>query len=121
MGLAVLLAAGTAQAQDTPGSFKAETVGSMQVLCTPDQSTTGGKQAIGFCYGWIEGVGQFYAQLMLDDRFDLEPSICPEGELTREEIRNTFVDWATANPGEADAAALSGLINALKQAHPCPP
>ena len=116
-GLAFLATA--AQADMKPESFEAETVGSLQKLCAADEATTDGKYAIGFCYGWIEGLGQFYEQLVLDKRFDVKPVVCAGKELTREEVRATFVTWANANPNAAGEPALRGLVTALKEKHPC--
>lgn len=116
-GLALVATA--AQGEMKPESFEAETVGEVQQLCAADEATSDGKYALGFCYGWIEGLGQFYEQLLLDERFDVKPVVCAGKELTREEVRATFVTWADANPGAAGEPALRGLVTALKEKHPC--
>lgn len=116
-GLALLATA--AQADMKPETFEAETVGSLQQLCSADEATHDGKYAIGFCYGWIEGAGQFYEQLLLDKRFELEAAVCSEKELTREDARTTFIAWAKANPQSAGEPALDGMFSAMKEAYPC--
>ena len=115
----LVLIVGTAQANVKSEHFEAETVSSMQKLCMADEGTSSGKYAIGFCYGWIEGLGQFYEQLLIDERFDFEPSVCSEKELTREEVRAVFVSWAKAHPADAGRPAFSGLIDAMKEKFPC--
>ena len=116
-GLALI--AGTAQADMKPQTFEAETVSSMQALCSADETTADGKYALGFCYGWIEGLGQFYEQLLIDERFDLKPVLCTDKELTREDVRVTFVDWAKANPKAGNQPALDGIFDAMKEKHAC--
>lgn len=116
-GLALL--ATTAQAQMKHEHFEAETVGALHKLCAADEATSDGKYALGFCYGWIEGAGQFYEQLLLDERFDLKPAVCSDKVLTREDARTTFVAWAEANPEAAGEPALAGMFNAMKEAYPC--
>jgi len=117
IGLGLLASA--AQAQLQPDTFRAETVGSMHKLCSADESTPDGKYAIGFCYGWLEGLGQFYEQLLIDERFDLEPAVCAGKELTREEVRATFVKWIEANPESKERPALDGIFSAMKETYPC--
>lgn len=113
------LAASTAQAQMKHEHFEAETVGALHKLCAADEATSDGKYALGFCYGWIEGAGQFYEQLLLDKRFDIQRAVCSEKELTREDARATFTAWAEANPQSANEPALRGMFNAMKESYPC--
>lgn len=116
-GLALI--AVTAQAEITRETFDAETVASLHELCSADETTSAGKYAVGFCYGWIEGVGQFYEQLVSDSRFEFKSVVCTAGELTREEVRASFVNWAKANPQSAGRPALDGIFSALKETYPC--
>jgi hypothetical protein len=120
MIVAALLLSGPAQAQVMPEDFNAETVASLQKLCSVSMTDQpNAAYAIGFCYGWLEGAGQFYQQLFLDPRFKLKPLVCSGGELTREQARTTFLDWATAHPTEGMRPALSGVIAAMTEKFPC--
>lgn len=115
----LLLLATTAHAGVSVQNFEAETVGSMHQLCIADENVADGKYALGFCYGWIEGLGQFYEQLLVDERFDLEPAVCADSTLSREDVRLIFVNWAAAHPNAAEEPALEGIIQAMKEKYPC--
>ncbi len=119
LAVGLALVAGTAMADVKPETFKAETVASMYRLCSADETTTAGKYAVGFCYGWIEGVGQFYEELLIDKRFNLKATVCTDPDLTREEVRETFVNWADANPDSGSRPALDGIVRAMKENYPC--
>lgn len=116
--MAALLAV-PAQAQVTRDDFSARTVADLHKLCAAADADRSHAYAIGFCYGWLEGAGQFYEEMFLDPRFELRPLVCNAEELTREQARTIFVDWARANPGEAGRPALSGVITAMKEQYPC--
>lgn len=122
VALAATMAGGTAAPAQTPiagDDYALETVASALRLCGADESAPGGAYAIGFCYGWLEGVGQMYEAIVLDPRFELNKVACPPRELTREEVRVLFVDWARANPADAATAPLVGLVKSAKEAYPC--
>jgi hypothetical protein len=117
---ALALGATTAQAAEVKNEhFEATNVASVVKLCSADQATEAGKYAIGFCYGWIEGLEQFYAALLRDERFDVQPAVCPGRVVSREETRQIFLDWAAANPGMGNLDPLEGLIRASKEKFPC--
>ena len=117
---AALLVAGNAGAAELArADFEGETVGSIVKLCTASEDTDVGKYAIGFCYGWIEGLDQFYDALLADERFDVQPVACPVSEPSREETRDAFVRWAKADPARMNMPALEGMIRAVKDTYPC--
>ncbi|MDT8345453.1 MAG: Rap1a/Tai family immunity protein [Thermohalobaculum sp.] len=116
---ATLAASGAAAAEPGVEDFEAVTVASMARLCAADQGTEIGKYAVGFCYGWIEGVEQFYAALLGDERFDVKPVACPGRVVTREETRKIFIDWATANPDAGNLEPLDGIVRAVRATFPC--
>jgi hypothetical protein len=117
---AALLVAGNAGAAElVRADFEGETVGSIVKLCTASEDTDDGKYAIGFCYGWIEGLDQFYDALLADERFDVQPVACPVSEPSREETRDAFVRWAKADPARMKMPALEGMIHAAKETFPC--
>jgi Rap1a immunity proteins len=116
----VLLFAGNAGAAGLEkADFKGETVGSIVKLCTASEDTNAGKYAIGFCYGWLEGLEQFYDALLADERFAVKPVACPATELTRAETRDAFVSWAKADPARMNMPALEGILSAAKETYPC--
>ncbi len=118
--VAALLVAGNSSAAELVRvDFEGETVGSIVKLCTASEDTDVGKYAIGFCYGWIEGLDQFYDALLADERFNVKPVACPVTELSREETRDAFVRWAEADPAKMKMPALEGMIRAAKETFPC--
>ncbi|GAB5469757.1 MAG: hypothetical protein Kilf2KO_27870 [Rhodospirillales bacterium] len=123
--LAGLLAAAAfmalpAQAAEITGDdFKAEDVASIVKLCSSAEGVAMSQYATGFCYGWIAGIDQFYDALVADPRFGISPSVCVDDEVSREEARKIFLEWATSNPSSASMPALSGLIEAMKAKFPC--
>jgi hypothetical protein len=122
LALAAGLAAGPgahAQAPIAGEHYALETVASALRLCAANESAPGGAYAIGFCYGWLEGVGQMYEAVVLNPSFDLKRLACPPREQTREEMRVIFVAWAQANPAEAASSPLVGLAKSVKEAFPC--
>ena len=119
LAVGLALVASAARADLERSDFMAESVGAIYDLCTADESTSDGKYAIGYCYGWIVGVGQVYEQLLIDERFDLDPVICSKTELTWQDVRATFVAWAEANPKALGEPALSGIFDAMEEQYPC--
>jgi len=119
LALITLLAMPASAAEVTEADFRAETVGSLTKLCSASESTEIGKYAIGFCYGWIEGIEQFYDELVADERFEVQPTICPGREVPREETREILVAWSAANPSLMNIAPLDALIRAGRAKFPC--
>jgi hypothetical protein len=117
---AALLVAGNASATElVRADFEGETVASIVKLCTASEDTDAGKYAIGFCYGWIEGLEQFYDALLVDERFNVKPVACPVAKLSREETRDFFVRWAGTDSEKMKMLALDGIILASKETYPC--
>ena len=117
--VALLVAGNAGAAELVRADFEGETVGSIVKLCTASEDTDVGKYAIGFCYGWIEGLDQFYDALLADERFNVQPVACPGTELSREETRDAFVRWAKEDPAKMKMPALEGMIRAAKETFPC--
>ncbi len=103
----------------TADDFEAGSVGSVVKLCSAPESSAMNQYAQGFCYGWIAGIEQFYDALVADPRFNVQPSICTDGEISREEARVMLLSWAAKNPDSMSMPALSGLIQAIREQNPC--
>ena len=120
LAVAVVLCATMANAADvTFKDFKAETTESILRLCTADEDKDLGKYAIGFCYGWIEGLEQLWGALLADERFNIKPVSCPGKRLTRDETRTEFINWIKANPSAKKLPPLEALTRAAKETYPC--
>lgn len=116
---ALAAASTTALAEPAREDFEAMTVASLVRLCSADEGSDIGKYAIGFCYGWIEGVEQLYAELLRDERFDVKPVACPGRVVTRDETRKIFIAWAAGNPDSANLEPLQGIVEAMRATFPC--
>ncbi len=77
LAAALLVAGNAGSAELVRADSEGETVGSIVKLCTAPEDTDAGKYAIGFCYGWIEGLDQFYDALLADERLTCSPSPAP--------------------------------------------
>ncbi|MEO1190392.1 MAG: Rap1a/Tai family immunity protein [Pseudomonadota bacterium] len=99
--------------------FEGATVAQVVKLCSPGENDGMGQYAMGYCYGWIAGIEQFYDALVADPRFNFTPSVCTDSEISREEARQTMIAWAVENPDSASMPALSGLIAAMRAKYPC--
>lgn len=119
--LVVLLLATTSAGagEVTKETFEARTVGEVVALCSEPENADIGKYAIGFCYGWLRGIDQFYDALLADERFEVKPISCPGREVSPGETRQLFVDWAKSTDGAMEMAALPGLIRAAQEIFPC--
>ncbi len=119
LAAAAFLSAPVAAQELVDDDFQGQTVASVVKLCSAPETGARGQYAIGFCYGWIAGIDQFYDALVADPRFDFSPTICTDGEISREEARTLLIDWAAANPDSGNIPALSGLIQAIRAKYPC--
>jgi hypothetical protein len=78
-----------------------------------------GMEERSFCYGYINGAGQFYAALVNDPEVDVDPFVCPGREVREEEAVTLFLDWFERNPDAASEPAIDGLFRAWVAAFPC--
>lgn len=112
------LAAGAASAQDLPTAmFDIETAGDLAEICAPE-ATGGETDAATFCYGYIVGAGQLYAEVIRAE--SIRPIACPETVPTLEEIRANYLEWAGANPQFSGERAIDGLMRSAAATWPCP-
>ncbi|MFP4126010.1 MAG: Rap1a/Tai family immunity protein [Alphaproteobacteria bacterium] len=72
-----------------------------------------------FCYGYVNGAGQFYQAMVNDADADVEPFVCPGREVSEAEAVTTFLDWVDAHPDAASEPAIDGLFRAWVAAFPC--
>jgi len=88
-----------------------DTVGELATACRME-----GRE---FCYGYVNGAGQFYAVLANDDRLEFEPFVCPGREVSEDEAVSIFLDWVDDHPDAQSEAAIDGLFRAWVAAFPC--
>jgi hypothetical protein len=125
-GAALLaLAAGPAAAQApaaqsaaTPAVVPALTTGVLAALCGANAAEAEGSSAIGYCRGFIVGVGQYHVEI--SRRGGIRPAFClPDPTPTLEFVQTSFVAWVNANPQYAGDRAVDGLLRWASTAYPC--
>ncbi len=120
LGALLLIATPVQATEVTKETFEATTVKEIVALCSEPEDSDIGKYAIGFCYGWLRGIDQFYDALLGDERFEVKPVACPGREVSPGETRQLFIQWANTADGAMEMAALPGIIRAAKETFPCP-
>jgi len=101
-------------------TFIAGSAGQVADLCAAADETSLDRYALGFCYGWLEGVGQLYESLVASGSIQPQNITCPGRDLSRKEWADVMVDWVNADPARRDLAPLAALGEAAKAAFPCP-
>jgi len=116
-GAALLaLAAGPAAAQ---APVPALTTGVLAALCGANAGDEQGSAAIGYCRGFIVGVGQYHIQISRPG--GIRPAFClPDPTPSLEVVQSSFVAWANANPQYAADRAVDGLLRWASVTYPCP-
>lgn len=133
LGLAFLVLLGAAAAAQTaggsapaagvdppPGSERGS-VAHLEALCAATPENPRREAAIGLCYGFMIGVGQFHAALHPTGS-TRPPMFClPDPQPTLEQVAAAFVAWARAHPEHRQERAVEGVARWARAAYPCPP
>ena len=116
--------AGPGAAQEAPSAadlndFKLETGQELADLCSADEGNPYYTEARMFCYGVLEGLAQYHNAVARGP--EGVRIVCPEGQVTREEYVQTFLDWAEAHPDMANSQppAEAVIAAALDRWGPC--
>lgn len=121
-GIAALLALGAppASAQTASGA-RGVTTGQLAELCAQGGGTDIISAAsIGYCRGFLVGVGQFHAEAAGTHR-SRPPIYCiPDPSPSIEQAQASFVSWVRTNPEQASEKALVGLLRWAAATFPCP-
>ncbi|MBX9750681.1 MAG: hypothetical protein K5Q68_13930 [Roseococcus sp.] len=120
-GAALLaLAAGPAlaQAPAAPAAVPVLTTGVLAALCGANAADADGATAIGYCRGFIVGVGQYHVEISRAG--GIRPAFClPNPTPSLEFVQTSFVAWVAANPQHAGDRAVDGLLRWASTAYPC--
>jgi hypothetical protein len=117
VALGLLVGGAPAAAQELE-DFAVRDAGSLADLCSTAESSPLYPEARQHCYGFIAGAAALYRELIAAER--LPRLVCPEGEPTADEARETFTAWIAANPGARSEKAIDGLFRAASAKWPCP-
>jgi len=93
------------------GGASVETTADLARFCAMDERA--------FCYGYVNGAGQFYRALVGDPEVDMEPFVCAGREVSEDEAVAVFLDWVDAHPDAGEVPAIDGLFRAWVEAFPC--
>jgi len=119
-GLALCAMAFAAQAQPVPGdAVQPVSTGTLRNLCSTPSTDPNAATAVGFCRGFLIGVGQYHAGTT--GPRGSAPIFClPTPTPTMEAVQADFVTWAAGNPQYAGDKAVDGLLRFASTAYPCP-
>lgn len=117
-GLALLaLAGGPVQAQ-APEPLPQLSTGVLAALCGATGTDADSRTAVGYCRGFIVGVGQYHIEITRPG--GILPAFClPQPAPTLEFVQTSFVAWVAANPDQAETKAVDGLMRWAATTYPC--
>jgi len=101
-------------------TFIAGSAGQVADLCAVADESALDRYALGFCYGWLEGVGQLYEAMVASGSVQPQNVTCPGRDLSRKEWADVMVSWVNADPARRSLTPLNALGEAAKAAFPCP-
>ncbi|MEI6160809.1 MAG: Rap1a/Tai family immunity protein [Roseococcus sp.] len=121
-GAALLaLAAGPSFAQapaPTPAPLPPLSTGVLAALCGATGTDAEAATAVGYCRGFIVGVGQYNVEISRPG--GILPAFClPQPTPTLDFVQSSFVAWVNANPQHSDSKAVDGLLRWATATYPC--
>ena len=124
--VALLVEIGPATAQQGSGasiataSVPGRSVADLATICNTGLQDPSRSDALGYCNGFIIGVGQFHSSLTAAAGA-LRPIFCvPDPQLTLNQAAAAFVTWTRTNPQHANERAVDGLMRFAAETYPCP-
>jgi hypothetical protein len=104
-----------------PPGFDRGSVAHLEALCAATPENPRREAAIGLCYGFLIGVGQYHAALHPAGS-TRPPVFClPDPPPTLDAVAAGFVAWSRANPQHGQERAVDGVARWVRAAFPCPP
>ena len=100
------------------GDFAVDTAQQLLDLCSADPSNDLYVEAVQFCYGFFEGMAQYHDRLSAGP--DINPIVCPTGQVTRQDFVDIYIAFAQANPQFLDEDPADNVIRAAIATWPCP-
>jgi hypothetical protein len=117
---AVALPSGMAVAQMSEQAVRGSRTGDLAALCAASTGDPQAQAALGYCQGFIVGVGQYHRALTAEGGVQ-RPIFClPNPSPSLDGFRTGFVNWVRANPQHAGEPALDGLARFAAATYPCP-
>lgn len=118
---AITLAAGVASAVAFAAPPEGKHVGTTKELielCSVSTDDPTYPAAMGFCLGYIDAALDYHAALTHGKKF--VPIVCPDVEVTREEVVTVLLEWSKANPQGVDTGIpVESVMRAVYEKWPC--
>jgi hypothetical protein len=87
-------------------------------LCSVGADDPSYAAAMGFCLGYLDAALDYHMALTSGEKF--EAIVCPDPEVTREEVAAVFVDWSRANPQLVGSGPpVDSVMRAVYEKWPC--
>ena len=100
-------------------NFEASTTRDLVELCSAVEGDELFAAAMGYCLGFIDAAHDYHQSVTSGDL--LKPISCPDHQVTRQEVRDVFLDWARSNEALLDSESpIHGLMRAASARWPCP-
>jgi len=117
IALAVVVASTAALAAQPTGKHVA-TTGELIELCSVSADDPSYAAAMGFCLGYIDAALDYHAALTAGKKF--HAIVCPDPEVTREEVLAVFLDWSRTNPQLVGTGLpVEDVMRAVYEKWPC--
>jgi len=101
-----------------PGARHVATATELTELCRVSADDPSYAAAMGFCLGYIDAALDYHAALTEGRRF--HAIVCPDPEVTREEVVAVFLDWSARNSRLAGTGRpVDGVMRAMYEKWPC--
>ena len=117
VALAAVVASAVAFAAPPAGKH-VETTRELIELCSVSADDPSYPAAMGFCLGYIDAALDYHAALTAGKKF--HAIVCPDPEVTREEVVAVFLDWSRANPQLVGTGQpVESVMRAVYEKWPC--
>jgi len=117
IALAAVVASASALAE-RPAAKHVASTGDLIELCSVSADDPSYAAAMGFCLGYIDAALDYHAALTAGKKF--HAIVCPDPEVTREEVVAVFLDWSRANPKLVGTGVpVESVMRAMYKKWPC--
>ena len=117
-GIALLALVSNPAAAQEAAPLPPLTTGVLAALCGAHGGDAESATAVGYCRGFIVGVGQYNVEISRPG--GILPAFClPQPAPTLQSVQASFVAWVNANPQHSDSKAVDGLLRWAATTYPC--
>jgi hypothetical protein len=113
------LLAPSAFGQVTDRDFREGRTSNLAALCGASEQDALRQPALGYCQGFLVGVGQYHHSLSAEGGAQRAIFCLPDPSPTFDQARTSFAAWARANSQYAGERAIDGLMRFAADTYPC--